>query len=152
MDKPRSTEQALSIIERFESLPIERRVEIFRKLSPQSREELIQTVSKPGEIVRRISEEETYFTIKQLGEENARALIAATAGRQLRYILDLDLWKKDRIDLAAAVRWMQIIAGISPEKILQLIQIADEELLLTILHRLIRVDVRDPDVALTEQQ
>ena len=85
MKKPTSTEEAIRIIETFDALPTEQRVEIFRNLSPQAREELIQVTSRPGEITRLISDEEMFFTIKDLGEENALGLVRATTGRQLQY-------------------------------------------------------------------
>ncbi|MEJ2717591.1 MAG: DUF6178 family protein [Deltaproteobacteria bacterium] len=151
MKVPRSTGEALRIIERFDSLPIEKRLEVFRKLSSQAREELIQTILNPGEIVRRISEEEMYYTIKHLGTENALNLVRATTGKQLKYLLDLELWRKDMFDEYAARRWLEIIDGVGTEKILQFVQVADPELLLICLARLIKVSIRNPDVDLLEQ-
>ena len=64
MKKPTSTEDALRIVETFDILPDEKRVAIFRQLSAQAREELIEVVARPGDVTRRISEEEMFFTIK----------------------------------------------------------------------------------------
>lgn len=147
----RSTEEATRIIERFESLPLEKRLDAFRELSAEARELLMGTISKPGEIVRRISEEEMFLTIKQLGEENAPSLIAATTGKQLLYLLDVDLWSKDMFNAQAAQRWMNIIAGISADKILHFVQVVDPELLVTALHSLMRVQTRNPDIDLLEE-
>jgi len=151
MKRPRSTDEAIAIVERFDSLPIDKRLDIFSKLSPRAREELIETISQPGELMKRISEEEIFFTIKELGEENALNLIHATTGKQLEYILDIDLWWKNLFDAGAARRWIEIIAALGPEKILQFVQTVDEEIIITTLHRFIRVKTRDPDIDLTEQ-
>jgi len=99
-----SREEALRLLEKFHSLPLDRKVDIFRDLSPEAREELVDTAADPAAIVRRISEEEMYFTIKRLGEASAPTLISLTTGRQLTYILDLDLWNKDMFNTNAAGR------------------------------------------------
>jgi len=152
MEHPLSTEKAVRIIETFDSLPVEQRVEIFRDLSPKGREELIEVVGRPTELIRRVSEEEMFFTIKRLSEENALALIALTTGKQLLYLLDIDLWKEDMFDTYAIGRWLDILSRIGEEKMLQFVQIADPELILTALDRLMTVKTRDPDIDLVEER
>jgi len=151
MKESGSTEESLRVVERFETLPVESRLDVFKKLSAEAREELIGVLSNPGEIVRRISEEEMFFTIKQLGEAHAPSLLRATSGRQLRYILDVDLWRKDMFDPRAAHRWMKAIAGLSGDKVLQLVQVTDRELLAVAMDSVIRVQVTDPERDLLEQ-
>lgn len=152
MKEPTSTEDAIRIVERFDTLPVGRRVDIFRGLSAQAREELIEVIARPGEITRHISEEEMFFTIKELGGENALGLLAATTGKQLLYLLDIDLWKKDQFDAEMAGHWLDIISRIGENKILQFLQVVDPELLITALRPLIRVEIRDPDTDLAEQR
>jgi hypothetical protein len=151
MKYPRSTNEAIDVLQRFESLPLEKRLEIFGGLSAEARNELVQVLHRPGEIIRRVSEEEMYFTIKELGPERALDLIASTTGKQLQYLLDIELWDKDALDAEAARRWIEILAAIGVEKVIQFIQVVDDELLQACLHQLIRVTPRDPDVDLLEQ-
>lgn len=152
MKKPTSTEEAIRIIETFDTLPTEKRVQIFRNLSAQAREELIQVTSRPGEITRAISDEEMFFTIKELGEENALGLVSATTGKQLQYVLDIDLWKRDEFDVEMAGHWLDLIARIGVNKILQFVQVADPELVVTALRPVINVQIRNPDTDLAEQR
>jgi hypothetical protein len=149
--KDQSTEDALHVIETFDALPVERRLEIFRNLSPDAREQLTELVHRPQEIVRKISEEEMFFTIKAVGEDNAPGLIRSTTGKQLRYLLDLDLWKKEMFDTRSAAKWLEIISRMGEEKVLQLVQVADPELIVTVMNRLIKVVIRNPDIDLVEQ-
>ncbi|MCL4552925.1 MAG: hypothetical protein M1305_05165, partial [Candidatus Marsarchaeota archaeon] len=60
------TEKAVRIIETFDTLPVDQRVLVFKDLSPRGREELLEVISRPTELIRRISEEEMFFTIKEL--------------------------------------------------------------------------------------
>ena len=92
-----TSEDAVRVIETFNALPADRRISVFRDLSPTAREELISTVARPGEIMRELSPEEVFFTIKDLGEESALGLISATTRHQLLYILDLELWEESNV-------------------------------------------------------
>ncbi|MBI5252186.1 MAG: hypothetical protein HY912_22050 [Desulfomonile tiedjei] len=150
-DRKLTTDEAARIVESFDNLPVQRRVEIIGDLSAEALEQLISVSRRASEIMRRISEEEVFFTIKELGEESAPALIAMTTGRQLQYVLDVELWKKDMLDLRAAGRWLEFIAASGDDKIIQFVQVTDSELLFAILGRLLRVRLRDPEVDLTEQ-
>lgn len=143
---------ALHVIDKFDSLPLHRRLEIFKELSAEAREELVRIVANPGEIVRKIAPEEMYLTIKEAGEQNAPALISLTTGRQLLYVLDLELWKKDMFNAEAAARWLEILAELGEEKVLQFVQVADPELVLSAIKPFVKVSLRNPDQDLLEQQ
>ena len=92
MTKLSSHDEALQIMNNSMPFPQERKIEIFGDLSPEAREELVEIAARPWEIVRAISEEEIYFTIKALGRERAPALITMTTGAQLRHLIDMDVW------------------------------------------------------------
>ncbi len=152
MQNSDTPKDVLRVVEKFDALPVSRRVEIFKELSAEAREELVRTVANPGEIVRRISEEEMFLTIKELGEQNAPALVSLTTGRQLLYMLDIELWKKDMFNVDAAAHWLEILAGLGDEKILQFVQVADPELVLSAIKPFVKVSLRNPDQDLLEQQ
>jgi hypothetical protein len=141
----------ISNIKIIDDLPVGKQVEIFKHLSSRAREELVQVVTRPEDLVRNISEEEMFFTVKELGEENAPSLLALTTHKQLLYILDVEFWKKDMLDPQTVSRWLKIIFGLGPEKIKQFVEIADPELITSILNSFIRVVLRDPEVDLLEQ-
>jgi len=152
MKDTESPESAVRVIETFDALPLERRVQIFSELSPEAREELVRVVARPGEIIRQMSEEEIFFTVQKLGVDNALGLISLTTGRQLRYLLDLDLWKKEMLNVESAGRWLNIIAAMGEEKILQFVQVTDSELLVSLMNSFIKVRIRDPDIDLVEEK
>ena len=152
MTKLSSRDEALQIIETFDALPTKRKIEIFRDLSPEAREELVEIASRPWEVVRAVSEEEIYFTIKALGRERAPALVTMTTGAQLRHLIDMDVWRHDVFTPKAASEWIEIIATIGEEKIFQFLRVADPELVVLILNCLARVSVRNPDIDHLEEQ
>ena len=152
MSDRESTESAVRVIESFDTLPLERRVQIFSELSPEAREELVKVVARPGEIVRRMSDEEMFFSVKKLGEKNAAGLIFLSTGRQLQYLLDMDLWKKEMFNIESAGRWLNMIAAMGEEKILQFVQVTDSELVLSLMNNFIKVRIRNPDIDLVEEK
>ncbi len=145
-----STREAIRIIESFENLSIDKRLAIFRDLSARSRQELLEAVRRPGEIVRRISPEEMFFTIKELGEENALGIIAMTTGKQFLYLLDIDLWTDDTLNGRSVAHWLKIVSAIGEHKVLQFVQTADPEMIVSAMSLFLTVKVRDPDVDLLE--
>lgn len=152
MSDKESSESALRVIETFDAQPLERRVQIFSELSPEAREELVKVVARPGEIIHRMSEEELFFSVKKLGEKNAAGLIFLSTGRQLQYLLDMDLWKKEMFNIESAGRWLNMIAAMGEEKILQFVQVTDSELVLSLMNNFIKVRIRNPDIDLVEEK
>ncbi|MBI4963548.1 MAG: hypothetical protein HY913_09755 [Desulfomonile tiedjei] len=145
-----TAESSVRVIESFDALPLDRRIRIFSELSPEAREELVRVVARPGEIVRQMSEEEMFFTVKKLGEEHAPGLITFTTGRQFLYLLDLDLWKKDMLHFESAGRWLNMIAAMGEGKILQFVQVTDSELIVSLMNAFVKVRIRNPDIDLVE--
>jgi hypothetical protein len=151
MPEPEEQSDLTAVLDTINQLALDKRVDVFRRLSASGREELLRSVHRPQDIVRKISEEEIYFTVKELGEEHAPALIAATTGTQLRYFLDVDAWKKDMFHIGSAARWLKVIAEIGEEKLLHYVQTVEPTFVAATLHRLIKVKIRNPDVDLVEQ-
>ncbi|MEW6351153.1 MAG: DUF6178 family protein [Thermodesulfobacteriota bacterium] len=151
MDQP-NADQAESLIRSFANLPAEKQLAIFRDLSSRARAELLAAIPHPVSIISRIAEEEAYVAIKEAGEEAALPLIALTTGKQLVYLLDIELWKKEELDMESAGRWFELLTRIGDAKVLQFVQVSDPELLLTAVSRFIKVQTRDPDLDMVEQR
>ncbi len=141
----------IKMIKNLDHLPLEQKINIFRKLSPEARQDFLENLSEPNELVRQISEEEIYFTIKVLGVDEADALLSLTTSRQLMYILDIEVWNKDEINPDASMYWLNKIINIGEKKILQFLKTSDPELIIIMLSKLITVVAACPDVDLTEQ-
>jgi hypothetical protein len=142
---------AIAVLEQFDSLPVEKRVEVLRELSPEARAALLDSVRRPRDVMRELSEEEAYFTIKYAPPDMAPAVLRAMTGNQLTYLVDLEFWKKEMFNPRSAAHWLENIAELGEEKILHFVKITDSELITLALSRLIRVHVSDPDTDIVEQ-
>ena len=102
----------IKMMKNLDHLPLEKKINIFAKLSPEARQDFLENLSEPSELVRHISEEEIYFTIKVLGVDEADKLLSLTTSRQLMYILDVEVWNKDEINPHASMYWLNKIINI----------------------------------------
>jgi hypothetical protein len=141
----------LQIVMDVDKLSLENKLDLFARLSPKGRQEFVQNLSYPSEFIRRVSEKEMYFTIKSIGISDAAYLLSLTTSKQLIYILDLELWKKDKPDSEAANYWLEKLVDLGDDKLFQFLQTSDPELVVSLINLLIKVKVARSDIDFTEQ-
>jgi hypothetical protein len=125
-----STEEIRAIL----SLPVEERLET------------ILNSSDPGELVAQIPETDLFLTIKELGIREGVDLISLATLEQTTHLLDLDLWEKDQLSKDKIVVWLEALEACGEEKLKQLFETLDSELVVAIFQKLIRViKVENPD-------
>lgn len=61
----------------------------------------------PGALVRALPADELYFTIQEVGLADAVELVQLASPAQFRTFIDLDAWRKDRLDPARALPWIR---------------------------------------------
>jgi hypothetical protein len=61
----------------------------------------------PGALVRALPADELYFTIQEVGLADAVELVQLASPAQFRAFLDLDAWRKDRLDPSRALPWIR---------------------------------------------
>lgn len=80
--------------------------EKFSSLSGSRILNSIFELDDPGRMVRRLAEEDLYWLVKKLGEDDCLPILELASEKQWQYIMDLETWKKDRIDLASTSEWI----------------------------------------------
>lgn len=60
----------------------------------------------PRKAVRGLPVEDFFWILKKFGEEDALTLLELASERQWEYVLDLELWHRDRLDVQVASRWL----------------------------------------------
>jgi hypothetical protein len=61
----------------------------------------------PHKMVQALSEEDFFWLVKKVGDENSRLLLRLASWEQRQYLLDLELWKDDRFTFSEALAWMK---------------------------------------------
>jgi hypothetical protein len=132
------------------SVPFRSQVDLFFTLDPGQRLRLIANSDAGVRLVRALPEEDLLLTLKETGPEDCLPLVASTSPSQLRFMLDVDLWRGDCIDERKAVEWFGLILACGERKVIQFVQSVDHELLVNMLAKLITLIPNDEDVRVPE--
>lgn len=109
----------LAAEERFNELSPVEQARVFVDSNDRERLRLVELSHKPRELVSQIPAVEIWFTIKRLTPHDSLDLIRYTTPEQLQVILDIELWKKDRLDQSMMCEWAGIIAACGIEKVME---------------------------------
>jgi hypothetical protein len=130
-------------IERFKALGRER-AEIL-SLPPEKAVDRILEQPQPTALVHSFPEEDLYFLIHDIGVEDALPLLALASQRQLDFILDLEIWEKDRINFKTATRWFSLMMAADPKRFVEWLAREKTELLEFYLFRNLEIRIREHD-------
>ncbi|MBP1742859.1 MAG: putative cytosolic protein [Deltaproteobacteria bacterium] len=79
----------------------------------------ILALEKPEEFVRNMAHVDLYWVIKKVGEEDALPILQMASSEQWGFLLDLELWKKDRLDVRQASDWMGRLLQADPDRLVR---------------------------------
>lgn len=114
------------------------------ELSDKEIVERLLAVPDPRGAVQSLSRQDYYWLIKNADEEWL-ALIALGSERQWQYLLDLELWTKDRIDPERMKLWMERYAEADPERFAKWLLTEDLSLAYAYLNQMVEIIKVDPD-------
>jgi len=129
----------------FNSLSLKEQLDLVLKRNYRERLSLIELSHRSQSLVRSIPEPELYLTIKQLGEEESLPILALASQKQLTYIFDLEFWQEQSLSPDRICHWLDLLRKADEEQFREWLKKCDEELLVSVLQRLIQVYVADPD-------
>ena len=79
-------------------------------LSSQKAMERITNHPDPPRLIRNMSSEDFWWLIKKVGAESSVDLLEMATDGQWQYILDVELWRNDRLETASAGQWLMLLA------------------------------------------
>lgn len=125
--------------QRLGAMPVALQAELLLAASWKDRLRILSNSDAAAEMVKVLAEEDVYLTIKHLGADDALPLLALTTPAQARFILDVELWRRDRLDDAKVVEWVNHMLACGEAKIIEFAATADVELLTLVLGRLVHL-------------
>ncbi|GKT08195.1 DUF6178 family protein [Desulforhabdus sp. TSK] len=120
------------------------------RLPAKQRMEVILSRADAEAVVAALAPQDFYFSVKEIGSNDASPLLALASVEQTNHLFDLEWWQKDALNPAQAVAWLERLAGASEERLLAWIYHADFELLVTLFKRWISVATAPEDIDLLE--
>ena len=115
------------------------------QLEATDRQEFLLSAKNGVAIVRALSSETLLYTLKEIGLHDAVGLLAMASPEQVRDLLDLDCWRKDRLDDGRVTNWLMLLDESGSSKLAEWILHADIEFLVLLIQRRFEV-VRKVDV------
>ncbi|MFZ0240607.1 MAG: DUF6178 family protein [Desulfobacterales bacterium] len=77
--------------------------------SPEDALQRILESSQPAALVHSFPAQDFHFLIHDIGPEDALPLLALASDRQWEYLLDIETWRRDRLDPVALTRWFELL-------------------------------------------
>jgi hypothetical protein len=99
----------------------------------------LQRAKDAGVAVRELPVQELYYAIKEVGLADAHELVALASPEQVRGFVDLDVWQRDRIEVARLAPWLEALVEAGPEKLLRAVNAIDPEVIALYLQRQVKV-------------
>ncbi len=72
----------------------------------------------PAHLIQSLAEEDLYWLVQDIGPEDALFILSCATNEQWQYLLDLELWHKDRLEGNSINRWMRLLLKADPERFL----------------------------------
>ncbi len=130
-------------LERFEKLR-DKRLQILA-LPPKEALDRILEDPQPVALVHSFPEQDFYFLIHDIGVGDSLPLLALASNRQWEHIVDLEVWRKDQIDIDSVPRWLSLLLEADPKRFIRWFLAEKLELIEFYLFRSIEVRVREHD-------
>jgi hypothetical protein len=105
----------------------------------------ILAMENPEEFVRNMAHVDLYWVIKTIGEEDALPILQMASSEQWGFLLDLELWKKDRLDLRQAGDWMGRLLQADPERLVRWLLSDGEYFTYYFLSKTLQVEFKTKD-------
>jgi len=71
----------------------------------------------PREIVQRLSTVDFFWLIKKIGEEDCVPVLELASVEQWQHLLDLEIWRKDRLYVEQTSLWLQRLCQADPTRL-----------------------------------
>ncbi|MCU0595799.1 MAG: DUF6178 family protein [Desulfobacterota bacterium] len=105
----------------------------------------ILALENPEEFVRNMAHVDLYWVIKKIGEEDALPILQMASTEQWGFLLDLELWKKDRLDLGEASEWMGRLLQADPARLVRWLLSEGEYFTYLYLSKMLQVEFKTKD-------
>lgn len=100
---------------------------------------------QPAALVHSFPEADFFFLLQDIGPEDAHPLIALGSQRQLEYVLDQQVWNRDRIDINALFRWLDRLVTAEPARMVRWLATEKADLVEFYLFNAITIRMRAHD-------
>jgi hypothetical protein len=95
---------------------------LMKALHPLTGSEILSRImgqKNPGKLVQSLSSGDFFWLLKKVGEEDCLTLLELASEAQWQYLLDLEVWSKDRLDKARTSAWIKRLQQADPRRLVR---------------------------------
>jgi hypothetical protein len=133
----------LKVEEALSRMSIPEQVRCVQSLRGKDQMDLLTLSSQAVPVARLLPEEDIYFMVKDVGEEDALPVLAIISEKQLQYIFDMEWWRGDKFLPQRAMDWLLWIEKANDRQLLHWLLTEDFDQKVMVLQSLIKVFKQD---------
>lgn len=122
----------------------EKRLGILR-MEPSKALDAIINEENPYPVVHSIPEEDFYILMHDSGVHDFLPVIAMANEKQWQYIIDMEIWERDRITIDSLVKWLGILMNADRTRLVQWLMKSKTDILEYFLEKNLEVKIREHD-------
>jgi len=88
-------------------------------LPPEDALDLIISCDQPVALVHSIPSQDLLVLIHEIGYHDALPLLSLASEKQWRYLMDVQIWKRDRMCMTETTRWLYLLLKAEPNRFIQ---------------------------------
>ena len=135
---------------RLERLPLRQFCRELMRFPAKRRLELILERPDAAAVVAALDVNDFYYSVQEIGADDSLALLALARVDQIDHLFDLECWRKDSLEPAKALIWLERLTRAGGSKLLEWLHNADFELLVSFFKQWITVATIPEDTDLLE--
>jgi hypothetical protein len=120
------------------------------RLPAKRRVELILGRPDAESVIAVLDANDFFHTVQEIGSDDSLPVLALATVEQLNHLFDIQWWRKDSLQPANALAWVERLRQAGGTKLLEWLSTADFELLVSLFKHWITVDTAPDDIDLIE--
>jgi len=99
----------------------------------------------PRSLLHSFPDEDFYLLVHDIGPQDSMQLFALASDSQLEFLLDIESWAKDAIDLHAVTKWLNLLLRSNPDRFINWYLKEKTDIMALYLFRNMEVVIREHD-------
>lgn len=112
--------------------------------------EIILDSPSPATLVQSFSEEDLFWLVQSIGPRDALPVLSVASNKQWRYMVDLQVWGRDRLNMDSVHSWFSLLLSADTERFLNWGFREQPEITYLYLFKNIEVKIREEDQSLSD--
>jgi hypothetical protein len=105
----------------------------------------ILALDNPQSLIKKLPNEDFFWLVKKVGEDDCLPLLKLASEDQWEYLLDLELWEKDHLNLEETSRWLGRLQQSDLKRLIKWLFSKGKDLAYFYLFKNINVEIREED-------